>query len=270
MKKYYFIFLFPVMLFIYSCSDSSNPLAINLFPVSDDIKLGQQVDAEIRSKPNEYPILNNAQATDIVQTMVDDILMSSKIKYKDDFAYKVTLIKDDNTVNAFCTPGGYIYVYTGLIKFLPNEAALAGVLGHEIAHAELRHATTRMSQQYGVQILIQFALGSTPTQTEEIAANLLSGLALLKNSRADESNSDEKSFEYLQDSKWFPGAIKYFFENIKNQSGEPDFLKTLLSTHPDPVDRLEEIEEMIKDANLPAPTENNLFTDRYNSLKALL
>ena len=53
-------------------------------------------------------------------------------------------------LNAFCTPGGYIYVYTGLIKYLDNEAQLAGVLGHEIAHADLRHVTDQLTEQYGV------------------------------------------------------------------------------------------------------------------------
>ena len=63
---------------------------------------------------------------------------SSYIKYKNVFPYKIEIIQDDSTVNAFCIPGGYIYVYTGLIKFLNNEAALTGVIAHEIAHAENR------------------------------------------------------------------------------------------------------------------------------------
>ena len=69
------------------------------------------------------------------------------------------LIDDDKTLNAFCTPGGFIYVYTGLIKFLDSEDQLAGVMGHEIAHAALRHSTRQMTKVYGVQTLLQVATG---------------------------------------------------------------------------------------------------------------
>ena len=65
------------------------------------------------------------------------------------------IIHDDSTLNAFCTPGGYIYIYTGILKFLDSEDEFAGVLGHEIAHADLRHSTRQMTKQYGVQILLR-------------------------------------------------------------------------------------------------------------------
>ena len=89
-------------------------------------------------------------------------------------------------------------VYTGLLKFIDNEATLAGVLGHEIAHAERRHATQRITKAYGVQILLSIVLGEKPAQIAEITANLFAGLALLTNSRADETEADEYSFGYLK------------------------------------------------------------------------
>ena len=62
-----------------------------------------------------------------------------------DFDWELKIIHDDETLNAFCAPGGYIYVYTGLIKFLAHEDNLAGVIGHEIAHADLRHSTQQLT-----------------------------------------------------------------------------------------------------------------------------
>ena len=144
--------------------------------------------------------------------MVNQIINSPKVEYRKQFAYKVEIINDDKTVNAFCTPGGYIYVYTGLLKKLDNEAALAGVLGHEIAHAENRHSTQRMTKAYGASILTSIVLGNDAGQLEQLGANLLTGLALLKNSRDDEMEADEDSFYYLESTKWFPGGIKFFFE----------------------------------------------------------
>lgn len=248
------------------CEGSLNPLDINLFSASDDVKLGMQLDAEIRSKPGEYPILNMPSAQQYVQAMCNDILNSPLIKYKGVFEYKVQIIRDDNTVNAFAAPGGYLYFYTGLLKFVDNEATLAGVIAHEIAHAELRHSTKRLTKAYGATLLLGIILGNNPSKLEEIAANLLTGLAFLKNSRDDEYEADEYAFKYLQSTVWYPGGIKYFFNKIGENSGS-SFLETLLSTHPLPPDRIAAVDKLIADANLPAPSESNLFSERYRNFK---
>ena len=69
---------------------------------------------------------------------------------------------DDNVLNAFCAPGGYIYVFSGLMRYLDSEDHLAGVLAHEIAHAELRHSSIRLQKEYGAKRLLEFALLTGP------------------------------------------------------------------------------------------------------------
>ena len=258
------------MALLNGCSDSgSGPLDINMFSVEDDVALGRQLDSSIRNNPKEYPILNNQAATSYLQAMVNEIIKSPEIKYKDQyFTYKVTIINDPNTVNAFSLPGGYVYVYTGLIKFLDNEATMAAVLGHEIAHAELRHATKRMTKYYGVSVLLNLLLGNNPSQLEEIGANLLTGLGFLANSREDEYQADEYSFKYLMSSIWYPGATIYFFDKI-NENKDAGFLATLLSTHPLPQDRIDAVNKLIKDANLAPPTETNLRSKEWVEYKKL-
>lgn len=264
-KKYsHLIFALICGITILSCKDG-----VNIYPVSDDIKLGKQLDSQMRSKTAEYPYYNALEPNNYLQVIVNEITSSPLIKYKSMFAFKVQIIKDDKTVNAFCTPGGYIYVYTGLIKFLDNEASIAGVIGHEIAHAERRHATQRMTKAYGIDFLLSLILGSNPSQIEQLGANLFSGLALLKNSRDDEYESDEYSFNYLKTSIWYPGAILYFFDKVKANANS-GFLEELLSTHPLPENRYTNIQEMLKQNNIPAPDETNLFTARYNQFKSTL
>ncbi len=241
---------------------------VNIFPSSYDAQLGANLDQEIRKNPREYPLLNNETVRSAVQGMVNEIIRSPAIEYRDRFPYKVSIINDPNTLNAFCTPGGYIYVYTGLMKAIDNEATLAAVLGHEIAHAERRHATKRMTKALGAQLLMDIALGNNTSRTTEIAANLFVGLALLKNSRDDEAESDEYSFRYLQSTRWYPGALGYFFEKIKGRSGGA--IERLLSTHPLPQDRIEANAERVRKANLPPPTEMNLRTQAYQELKRML
>ena len=77
-----------------------------------------------------------------------------KVDFKDEFDWRLRIIHDDSTLNAFCTPGGYIYIYTGILKFLDSEDEFAGVLAHEIGHADMRHSTRQMTKLFGVQLLL--------------------------------------------------------------------------------------------------------------------
>jgi predicted Zn-dependent protease len=252
---------------------SSGSVGFNIFPDTKDIELGRQVDTEIRKTPQEYPILQGRpDVKAYVEEIGQRILASPEIKKKGVYAYQFEIIHDDKTINAFCTPGGYIYVYTGLLKFLENEAALAGVIGHEIAHAERRHATRRMTTQLGYQMLISIVLGDTPGQAAQIAGNLFTGLALLKNSRGDETESDTYSFKYLRSTPYYPGAIKYFFEKVQGESrgSRGGSFERLLSTHPLPQDRFDHINRMLAEIGDPAPTEANLFGQRYLEFRSKL
>ncbi len=253
-----------------SCSGS---VGFNVFPDSKDIELGRQVDAEIRKDPGTYPILQgHPEVKEYVEKIGERILESPEIRKRGMYAYQFEIIHDDNTINAFCTPGGYIYVYTGLIKFLDNEASLAGVIGHEIAHAERRHATRRMTTQVGYQLLLGVVLGESATDAAKIAGNLFTGLALLRNSRGDEEESDTYSFKYLQATPYYPGAIRYFFEKVQasSQGDQGGAFERLLSTHPLPQDRFDHIEAMLKEIGDPQPTEENLLAAQYQRFKASL
>lgn len=258
-----FLFVFGLS----SCGDDGTS-AINIFSTSDDVALGKQLDSQIRATPAEYPIYNDVTANQYVQNIANEIIKSSLIKYKGTFVYKTQIIKVDTIVNAFATPGGYVYVYTGLLKFIDNEATLASILAHEIAHAERRHSTARMTKQYGVDFLLSLVLGNNPSQYATIAANLFTGLGFLKNSRDDEYEADEYAFKYLQTSIWYPGAMTYFFDKVK--SGNASFLEVLLSTHPMPEDRIQKVKDLINAAGLATPTEANLFADRYANFKKSL
>lgn len=269
LKKYLLIWaVLPLILF--SCDD---PISLNLFTLQDDVNLGTQLDQEIRANPNEYRMFNSSyqnynEIQNYLNVILSKIIASPEIKYKDVFPYQIALIHNDEVVNAFATPGGFLYIYTGLMKFVENEATLAGVIAHEVAHAEQRHATNRMTKAYGLQVLLGIALGNEPGQIEAMAGNLFSGLYLLQNSRDDEFEADEWSFKYLQSTEYFSGAIKFFFEKIADNQGGT-FLETLLLTHPDPDDRLLEVNKMIEENNL-VPDESNLFSTRYQQMISLL
>jgi beta-barrel assembly-enhancing protease len=269
---YPFIFLFVLLIasaIFQSCEQS------NIFSDKDDVELGQEFDKEIKAHPKEFPMLEGHQdIKEYVTDMGKTILNSSpKIKKKNIYPYTFQVI-NDTIINAFCTPGGFVYIYTGLMRFLDNESALAGVVGHEIAHAERRHVTQRLTAYYGVSALLSFILGGNPSILAEVAANLFVGLAFLKNSRDDETEADYYSIQYLKSTKWYPGGITFFFDKIREEQrkkGEtPGDLDRLLSTHPLPNDRINFVNKELSKMNpKPDPTQG-LYTDEYQRMKQKL
>lgn len=219
-----------------NCSNTKEgKTGFNLFTVQQDRELGAQVAAEIEANPQEYPILDSAQyktAYKYLYDMRDRILNSGKVVHKDEFQWRLRIIRDDNTLNAFCTPGGYIYVYTGLIKFLDAEDQLAGVMGHEIAHADYRHSTRQMTQMYGVQVLLSVLAGD-----RDALKQITGGLIGLKFSRSHETEADEASVIYLCPTDYDAAGGAKFFQKIQDAGGAnpPEFL----STHPNPTNRIE-------------------------------
>ncbi len=211
---------------------------INIFSIEDDKDLGAQLAAEIEADPSTYPLLSEvtyASAYEYLYDIRDEILATGKINYKDEFAWQLKIVNDDDVLNAFCTPGGYIYVYTGLIKYLDNEAELAGVLGHEMAHADLRHVTDQLTEQYGISLLLSIVLGNKQSVLTDIAV----GLVGLSFSRSDETQADEYSVIYLCPTDYVATGAAGFFEKIEAEGGSsvPEFL----STHPNPDNRIEDI-----------------------------
>jgi predicted Zn-dependent protease len=244
----------------------------NIFSDKDDVELGKEMDKQIKSEPQQFPMLVGHQdLRDYVSGIGDYILNNSpKIKKKNIYPYNFQII-NDTIINAFCTPGGFVYVYTGLMKFIDNEATLAGIVAHEIAHAERRHVTQRLTAYYGVSVLLSFILGGNPGFLQELAANLFVGLAFLKNSRDDEAEADYYSIQYLRTTKYYPGAITFFFDKIKEEEKRkghtPGDLDRLLSTHPLPDDRIQAVNEILSSIKpAPDPTKG-LFTNEYQKMK---
>lgn len=224
-----------------ACDASSG---INLFTIEDDMELGAQVHDEILADPATYPLLDEAQYPDAyneLYRMRDGVLASEDVQYADDFEWNVYIIDDDEVLNAFAAPGGYIYVYTGLMRYLQVEDHFVGVLGHEIAHADERHSTQQLTKLYGIGTLLGVILGEDPGLIAEIAAALLS----LSFSRADEAEADEDSVYYLCESLWAANGTAGFFEQLTAEGGVevPEFL----STHPSSESRVEDINALAEE-----------------------
>ncbi|MBK6264793.1 M48 family metalloprotease [Marivirga sp. S37H4] len=243
MKKLNSIIIAALLIVGVSCKDKNDNFVF--FSISQDVELGAQVAEEISNDPDQFPILDEteyAEAYQYLNNLLDEILNSGEVQYKEEFAWEIKIIANDTVLNAFATPGGYLYVYTGLIKYLDQEDDFMGVLGHEVAHADLRHTSRNLQKQYGIQVLLNVLIGDDPSQLEEIAGQIAGTAAGLSFSRAFESEADDRSVEYLAETPYACNGAYSFFQKLIDAGqtgGTPEFL----STHPDPEDRVADINE---------------------------
>ena len=237
------------LLFIFTLSSCDRNNNVNLIDLEQDVTLGKQISEEILSNREQFPVLDPRefpQSYAYLQNMVNTILESGEVAYREEFPWKIFIIKDDNTLNAFATPGGYIYVYTGLIKFLDTEGDLAGVIGHEIAHADLRHSSRQLQKSYGLNFILSMLVGGdNGSIAAEIAAKLAGQLAGLRFSREYEKEADARSVEYLAETPYPCNGAGIFFQKMQEVEQEGRVL-TFLSTHPHPENRVKEIEKRSK------------------------
>ncbi|MCO5259400.1 MAG: M48 family metalloprotease [Crocinitomicaceae bacterium] len=260
------LFLGILSLFLLTgCGSSSNGggQGINLFTIQQDKEFGEQVANEIASDPTTYPILDSVRYSSVYQYIYkvrNKILNSGNVAHKDDFGWRVQVIHDDSTVNAFCTPGGYIYVYTGILKFLESEDQLAGVLGHEIGHADMRHSTRQMTTMYGIQTLLDVLAGN-----RELIKTVTAGLIGLKFSRNHESEADERSVHYLCNTDYNADGGAGFFEKIQQQGGSK--IPQFLNTHPNPENRIENFHNQ---KNNKGCTGRNSYIAEYQAMQKKL
>ena len=245
-KNLFYCFLLCLSVVSFStCSEDGD---LNIFSVEQDLEFGRQTDQEIRSNPSEYPILDPAEypeAYDYLQRMTNEIVQQGNVDFADVFPYEVAIIHQD-VENAFATPGGFIYVYTGLIDALDNESELAGVLAHEIAHSAERHSTDQLTNQYGFSTLVGLLTGGDPGLFSQVVGSLLT----LRFSRSDEAEADARSVDYLCNTQYAANGAAGFFESIQGSGGTPEFL----SSHPSPDNRVADINARAEEQNCSTAT----------------
>lgn len=207
---------------------------------------GAEAYKEILSKEK---ILTNTKGAKIVEEIG---VQMSKLAGKPDFSWEFKTIDSPNNPNAFCLPGGKVAVYTGIFKYAQNEAALAAVMGHEIAHALLRHGGQRMSQQMatnaamaGLAIVGLSKMDSTKKSL--VLAALGAGATygvILPFSRSHETEADELGLELMAKAGYDPKEAVNFWDRFAQADGgksPPEFL----STHPNSANRREYLRSLL-------------------------
>jgi predicted Zn-dependent protease len=222
-----------------SFANKLSDIQINGFTVADDKKMGKELYNEVINS-GQYKVMNRSEHKalyDYVEGIKMKILNSGQLDHRKDFDWTLTLIDDDKTINAFCAPGGYVFVYTGILKYLEDEAQLAGVLAHEIGHADKRHGSRQLTKTIGIELVLGFLLDN------QNATEITSGLLNLSYSRRYEREADECSVKYLCGLDYNAAGGAGFFEKIVKENGSSSSTD-LLSTHPNPEERIANFKEL--------------------------
>jgi predicted Zn-dependent protease len=235
------------------------------FDLKDEKKLGEQLTALI---PSKLPLIQDTEIDDYVDGLVQRLARSMPPQ---PFPFTVSVI-NNNAVNAFAGPAGYVFVFTGLLINMDHESEVAGVLAHELAHVTQRHIAKRMGEMQALSIgqlvgVLAGVLIGTATQNYDVGGAVAMGstaaaaTAYLKYSRDDESEADQVGLNYLIAAGYRPQGLLEAFEVLQRlkflQGGGT--IPTYMSTHPGLVERTSYLRDRIKP--LPADIRNRKEND---------
>jgi len=203
---------------------------LNFIPDSQMNVMGAQAFEEIKQKEK---VSKDPKLNEMILRIGKRIANASGAGYD----WKFIVIDAPKTVNAFCLPGGKVAFYTGIMPIAENEAAIAAIMGHEVAHATARHGAERMSQVLAVQTGL-VALDATMLQNNKYRGPLMAALGLgsqfgvlMPFGRMHESEADKIGLQYMAKAGYDPAQAPELWKRMAKAGGRvPEFM----STHPDP------------------------------------
>ena len=229
-----------------------------------EMQIGRQLAMEVeqQSKLVDDPVI-----TEYVNRVGQNIVLHSDAKIP--FTIKVI---DSDEVNAFALPGGFFFVNKGLILAADNEAELAGVMAHEIAHVCARHAMENQGKGSFINYLALAGIlfgGAIVSSVLQNGGGIFAGLASLKFSRAAEEEADKLGVQYLYASGYDPTAMSTMFEKLAAQNKKkPGTIAKLFATHPQSIDRRDTSLQLV--ARFPEKEEYVISTSEFQRVKGHL
>jgi predicted Zn-dependent protease len=237
---------------------------VNFYSIEKEIAMGRQMAVEVE---RQAKIIDDSIIGEYVNRIGQNIVRNSDAKVP--FTIKVI---DSDEVNAFALPGGYMFVNSGLILRTDNEAELAGVLAHEIAHVAARHGTRQATrgQIINVATIPLIFIGGLPGYIAQQAMGVAVPLGFLKFSRGMEKEADLFGIQYMYKAGYDPASFIDFFEDMQAlEKKKKGTISKLFSSHPMAKDRIKFSQKVIQNDLEPLP-QYVVTTSEYEHVKARL
>lgn len=236
---------------LFASIQSLSSRLVGFIPIEADIKLGEYVGPTM---DKDGPEVTDAAIVEPVQQIVTQITAN----IEEEWNFDVHVI-DADIQNAFALPGGYIVVYTGLIKDTERPEQLAGVLAHEIAHVTRRHGMARILEAAGVAIMVDMLIGNVEGMIA-FGAELFSASAVNAYSRDSETDADVEGLKLLVDAGIDPNGMVEFFQIMEQEEDElTEMIPLWMRSHPEHEQRIVVLQAQI--GALPVQTYQPLDLD---------
>jgi predicted Zn-dependent protease len=239
---------------------------VNFYSLEKEIALGKQLAQEVERSAK---LVDDPVVVEYVNRVGQNLVRNSDAQVP--FTIKVI---DSDEINAFALPGGFFYVYSGLVLRADEESELAGVMAHEIAHVAARHGTRNATKAELTQLAMIPAIIFLPGGWAGYGAyqglNFLIPLQFLKFSRDAEREADFLGLQYMYKAGYDPNSYVTFFEKVQaEEKRKPGSIPKVFSTHPPTPERIQNTQKEIGTI-LPAREQYIVSTSEFDLVKARL
>ena len=239
---------------------------VNFYSLEKEIALGRQLAQEVQ---RQAKLVEDPLVTEYVNRIGQNLVRNSDAKVP--FTFQVI---EGDSPNAFALPGGYVFIYTALLKVADEEDELAAAMAHEIAHVAARHMTRQATKSelaniatIPLSVLLGNGLGAYAAHQ---GAALGISTAFLRFARQDESEADYLGVQYLYSAGYDPNGAISIFEKLESLARKnPGAVARLFSTHPMDAARIQKTEQEISRI-LPAREEYVVNTSDYQAIRQRL
>lgn len=238
MKKF---ILFISLLFLSGCATYYNPVTkkqeYTLYTEQDEIDMGIAIDKKIQKDMKIVP------TPERIKRIGEKI---AKVSDRPELKYTFRVIKGKD-VNAFSIPGGFVYIFTGLLEKTDSDDEIACIIGHEIGHICARDGVHRLQKQLIYSIPATILFSKTRSEAIQKSVDTIFTLTMLKYSREEELRADTLGVTYAYRAGYNPEGMIKFFEKLKElKKQHPDVLPVFLKDHPDVDLRIKNVEATIE------------------------
>jgi Peptidase family M48 len=234
---------------------------INFTSLDKEIALGRSLAADLE---RQVQLIDDPIITEYVNRVGQNLVRNSDAKVP--FTFKVV---QDDSINALALPGGFVYVNTGILLAADEEAELAGVMAHEIAHVAARHGTENQSKSTLLNILSipLIFVGGVPGIALQQTASLAIPMSMYSFSRGAEEEADYLGMQYMYKAGYDPGAAITFFEKVQAlETARPGSVSSVFASHPPTEARIEKTKHNIA-VVLPEREQYVLTTSEFADVK---
>lgn len=265
-STYFILFSFIMIGFISSCRpDPKDDIVVGQskeeFDDSDQIMIGDAISEIINESSNEFNVLAEADYQEVymhLNTLMDQVANTVYVQKRDDFDWKISILKNDDEINAFILPGGHMYIYSGLLKFLEGEHELVGMMAHEMAYVDSDNLMNQLKNEFGSKNLSKVI--SDDPESHAIISDIADAMGQMVFSETAVEEADQFCTDIICGFEWDGEGL---LSLVKRGGSDP--IKTIkwLESRPVTNDRIDNLTNIIYNRVETCGTTDLTYYQRY-------